>query len=104
MGNTMHVFCVAAHRLDVHDELHQTTQLNALACLARLSKLERENKARLDWRPQGTMMAMPWTNEAERQHALNHLQGPFGMDAIAQALGVCAVCAFAAFGLWPLWL
>lgn len=102
MGNNMHAFCVVAHRLDVNDDLHQTIQLNALACLARLCKLEWDNKGRLDWGPRGPNMALPWTSEAERQHDLNHVQGPVGMDAIAQALAVCAVCAFAAFGLWAL--
>ena len=102
MGNNMHAFCVTAHRLDVDDDLHQTTQLNALACLARLCRLERENKARPDWRPQGAVTAIPWSREAEGQHTLTCTQGPFGMDAIAQALVVRAPCAVAAFGLWPL--
>ena len=98
MGTKEHVmanmtaFCEVVLRPNVDDDLQQTTQLNALACFVRLCQLERDfSPNRPDWRPKDASTTRPWYYEAEGQHASSHLQGPFGMALVAQALGVCAL-------------
>lgn len=86
----MIAFCDVIHRPNVDGDLQQINQLNALACLVRLCQLERDFSPRPDWRPKGALTTRPWYREAERQNASSHLQGPFGMALVAQALGVCA--------------